>query len=184
MLCFCLHRRMGSMAVVSSTPSLWSWLQPENWHYKYMMKPGRYVRAHTDINSNDHKHLFMHFSFFFSLSVVFLPLQSASMCRVRRSRHWPTDQGSGERLPSAGGHARKTGRHDGEGQDRTGLLQVRLRQEEEVFPALVSASLWILTSTFVSSSLQLPGPGRGRSHAGHGLRAADKTHRGTRHHAT
>lgn len=152
------------MGVVSSTPSLWSWLQPENWHYKYMMKPGRYVQACTNINSNDHKHLFMHFFIpLFFLFVVFLPLQSASMCRVWRSRHWPTDQRSGERLPSAGGHTRKTGGHDGEGQDWTGLLQVRLGQEEEVMvkllSALVSAPLWILKSTFVSSSLQLPGPG-------------------------
>lgn len=64
--------------------------------------------------------------------VVLLPVQSASLCRVWRSRHWPADQRSGERLPSPGGHPGTTGGHDGEGQDWTGLLQVRHGQEKGV----------------------------------------------------
>lgn len=46
------------------------------------------------------------------------------MCGLRRSRHRAADQGLGERLPPAGGHARTSRRYDGEGQDRPGLLQV------------------------------------------------------------
>lgn len=50
--CFCLEsllfwsfssRRMGSTSVVSSIPSLWFWLQPENLRFKFMMRPERYV---------------------------------------------------------------------------------------------------------------------------------------------
>lgn len=57
--------------------------------------------------------------------IVFLQIQSATLCCVWWSRHWSTNQRSGERLPPAGGHARKTGRHDGKGKDWAGLLQVR-----------------------------------------------------------
>lgn len=65
---------------------------------------------------------------------VFVPVQSATLCCVRRSRYWPADKRSGERLPPAGGHSGKTCGHDGEGQDWTGLLQVRRgTQGEEYF---------------------------------------------------
>lgn len=62
--------------------------------------------------------------------LVFLPLQSASLCCVWRSRHRAADQRLGEGLSPAGGHSRKTGGHDGERQDRAGLLQVRHEQKD------------------------------------------------------
>lgn len=49
--CFCHEsifwsfssRRMGSTSDVSSIPSLWFWLQPENLLFRFMMRPERYV---------------------------------------------------------------------------------------------------------------------------------------------
>lgn len=78
-------------------------------------------------NYPKYPHIYSAFLFF---AVVFLPVQSASLRCVWRSRHWPADKRTGERLPPAGGHTGKTGGHDGEGQDWTGLLQVRHGPEE------------------------------------------------------
>lgn len=56
--------------------------------------------------------------------LVCLPLPCASLRGVRRCWHRTADQGAGERLSPAGGHTWTSGRYDGEGQDRPGLLQV------------------------------------------------------------
>lgn len=76
------------------------------------------------------KHLSIHFFIILVSLEVFVPVQSEALRCVRRSRYWPADQRSGERLPPAGGNSRKTCGHDGERQDWTGLLQVRRGQRE------------------------------------------------------
>ncbi len=128
------YRRMESMGVVSSTPSHWYWLQLENWHCRFMMKPEKYVHIYAknmSLKSLNWRNIYPRISStILFLSVVFVPVKSASLCCVWRSRHWPADKRFGERLPPAGGHTRKTGGHDGEGQDWPGLLQVRHSQEE------------------------------------------------------
>lgn len=55
---------------------------------------------------------------------VCLSLTCAPLRRVRRRRYRPADQGAGARLSPAGGHTWTSGWHDGEGKDRSGLLQV------------------------------------------------------------
>lgn len=57
--------------------------------------------------------------------LVFIQIQSATLCCVWWSGHWSANPRAGERLPPAGGHARETGGHDGKGKDWAGLLQVR-----------------------------------------------------------
>lgn len=119
------YRRTEGMVAVSSTPSRWYWPQPENWHCRYMMKPERYTYIHIQIlimMPNSHTNI--HWAFLL-LFAVCLSVQSASLCGVRWSRHWSADPRPGERLPLVGGHARKTGGHDGERKDWTRLLQVR-----------------------------------------------------------
>lgn len=58
------------------------------------------------------------------LFTVCLPVTSEALCGVRWCRYWRPDAGLGSWLSSLGGHPRASGRHAGEGQDRTGALQV------------------------------------------------------------
>lgn len=65
---------------------------------------------------------------FSSYILVCLSLACASLRGVWRCWYWSADQGLGERLSPAGGHTWTSGWHDGEGQDRSGLLQVSVTQ--------------------------------------------------------
>lgn len=110
------------MAGASNTQSHWCWLRPGSWLCRFMMKPEKYTRTHTETPN----HPKTPSSLVLLLPpTVCLPLQSASLRGVRWCGHWPADQRPGARLPPAGGHAWQAGGHDGEGQDWPGLLQVR-----------------------------------------------------------
>lgn len=114
--------------------------------------------------------------------VVCLSLPPASLRGVWRRWHWPADQGAGKRLSPAGGHTWTPGWYDGEGQDRSGLLQVS-RMEFSIH--IASLSFWeggwnrlMSLSWTWNVSLQLLDPGWGWPHVGHGFRATDQTHCG------
>lgn len=68
---------------------------------------------------------FINNMFYYYFVLVFIPIQSPPLCRVWRSRYWPADPRSRERVSPTGGYPGKTCGHDGKGQDRTRLLQVR-----------------------------------------------------------
>lgn len=116
---------------------------------------------------------------FFSFCIpVCISLSRTSLRGVWWGRHRSTDQGVGERLSPACSHTWTSGWHDGKRQNRPGLLQVSITQE---FISVLSYFYWFKTSTV---ALQLPGPGWGRPHVGHGFWTTDQTHRGARYNAT
>lgn len=123
---FCLLRRMEGMDAVSSTQSPLSWLPPENSHCRSMMRRGRWAR-NVWHNLGLPKYWLAKLNCFLP-PLVCLPLKGASLRCVRWCWYWPADQGLGERLSPAGGHTWTSGRHDGAGQDRAGLLPVSITQ--------------------------------------------------------
>lgn len=124
-------RRMGGMVVGSSTQSPLSWLPPENWLCRSMMRRGRWAQSiHTELSDRFFFFIDIEYatwSLIVSLSsyiLVCLPLTCETLCGVWRCWHWPADPGIGARLSPAGGHTWTSGWYDGERQDRSGLLQV------------------------------------------------------------
>lgn len=177
------------MVVGSSTQSPSSWLPPENWLCRSMMRRGRWAqRVHTEPSDTTIYFFFpqiiecVPWSLIVPLSsyiLVCLSLTCTSLCGLWWRWHWPADPGLGARLSPAGGHTWTSGWYDGERQDWSGLLQVSIAQEL-IFGSNIHWTLNMECFFF----FQLLGPRRGWPHVGHGVWATDQTHCGAGHNAT
>lgn len=130
-----VFRKMEGMAAESSIPSPLSWLQLESWLCRSMMKPERWAPFLGFTISKKKKNDLQLLKYLIWLCIltclsarflVCLPITRASLCGLWWSWHWSANQRLGKRLPRAGGHAWASGRHDGEGKDWSGLLQVSI----------------------------------------------------------